>query len=359
MDSIWLEDDHNEKLYLPAPVTMLNAKVPMLHSQTLELPPLPPTSYFSETLKQPAIKKNKFMRALKKLSGDNDKQEHKPRPKISTPYGFSHISHVDNETPATNRSFEMPRRAPSKPASTMTESSGTGVTFNTTLPTTLPRSTSQPDSLVSSTFTRTSISTMATATTCTRRQTSISHTHTTSASSLEQLAKLEKHQISKQCSVDYSSSYQFPTDNERPDELTNWDTPPRNNAVRQSWVYEFSPVERHQFMEGISPMLNSPTMMHNFPMMHGNSPIMKMSSPNRSPMSNSTKKNVQRFQNEMDGVFENTASDYSKIQKSLDNFKDLFDLGEDVERSEDSNSIMESIQETISIQSGLLPSSLG
>jgi hypothetical protein len=318
MNSIWLEEDHG-KLSFPAPVTMLNSDKPMLQSTTVELPPLPPTSYFSRFREEPKKKNNKFISAFKKLSG-HETQKPKTRPKISTPYGFSHISHVDGENDTQSKPSIQEAAAP------------TGVAFNRTLPqqtvtSSLPRSTSQPTSLVSSTFTRASISTTATMTTrgdSTRRTKEPSHAHTTSASSLEQLAKLEKHQISKQCSVDYSSSYKFPM---QEDQLDKWGTPPPSNAVRQSWVYEFdSPIERHQFLENVSPTMSTPS-----------------------------KERVETFSNEMDGVFEDSA-DYQKIQKSIDNFKDLFDLKEAVHS--EAESLLPSESEDQSSTDSLLPSPL-
>lgn len=307
MDSIWLEDDHG-KLFLPAPVTMLNSATPMLRAGTVQLPPLPPTSFFSPAVAPSSNDRtvNKFFAAFKKLSGQENKTPKRPRPKISTPYSFSHISHVDEETPATHTSFDLPPRKAPHPETT--HPAGSGVAFNRTSPqlgSSIPRSVSQPTSLVSSTFTRASVSTMATLNTrqnSTKRQDSMStscHNHSNSAGSLEQLARLEKHQISKQCSADYNSGFNFPQADDR---LSAWDTPPLENAVRQAWVYEMSPLERHRFLEGISPMTTP-----------------------------SSKRSVQRFETEMDGVFEDIDEDYQQIQKSIDDFKNLFDLGEELD----------------------------
>lgn len=45
----------------------------------------------------------------------------------------------------------------------------------------------------------------------------------------------------------------------------------------------------------------------------------------------SSKRSVQRFETEMDGVFEDIDEDYQQIQKSIDDFKNLFDLGEELD----------------------------
>lgn len=107
--SIWLDDEDQSKLYINDPtVEVVNSDIPILDSKkTIDLPPLPPTSYFQQTLDEMEYnrrkneKSSKLKVMFKKLSltdKPSPAKERKPlRRKISTPFDFSHVGHVSHE----------------------------------------------------------------------------------------------------------------------------------------------------------------------------------------------------------------------------------------------------------------------
>lgn len=289
MDSIWLEDDNRDKLYnisLPN-VEVLNSDTPILGSRNnVELPPLPPTSYFStlmahraqeeendernklSTKKSAAKLLHVFKKSFMNVDKENERDKQKLRSRISTPYGFSHISHVGKDSAITNKTFEIPvasthSKADPSPSPGVTDDTSAAhkaVSCNRTAPsrnvstssssgpslTTIPRSASQSTSLFSTTR-HASISTTATSTRAISRRNTHSHHHTTSASSIEQLTRFEKYQISKQCNPEYTSQRSSDPDQssttpciKQHDDTLLWDTPSPGNVVRQSWIYSSS-----------------------------------------------------------------------------------------------------------------------
>ena len=169
MESIWIEDEY--KLQAPREVQVINSEKPELKSKMVELPPLPPTSYFQSLLMPTGENKTKKKRGLSRLLDKlNGEQVYvKPRPKISTPYGFNHIGHVAEDTTVVGDEHEHGEgkhhdgehydgQAADAPADA--NSRDKPVAINTT--SSIPRSTSQQTSLVSSTFTRNSVVTRAT-----------------------------------------------------------------------------------------------------------------------------------------------------------------------------------------------------
>ncbi|KAH3676313.1 hypothetical protein WICMUC_002109 [Wickerhamomyces mucosus] len=145
MDSIWIEENKLYQDNIPS-VRLINSNSPqILNQNTIELPPLPPTSYFQTLLKEQAINNHhnnnnstnngtigniqendlnkKFTKFFKKLSiknqnNDNNNNKNKnndrgkERPfvtrKISTPFGFNHISHVDHQ-PLDQQGLQIPK----------------------------------------------------------------------------------------------------------------------------------------------------------------------------------------------------------------------------------------------------------
>lgn len=123
MESIWLEEDNSAKLTINNPlVATINSNKPLLlNKRNIELPPLPPSSYFSSQA-VPASQKesrggkseykkhkkdNILISAFKKLSVDYHQyqqqvqEQQQPARKtfnkrISTPFDFSHIQHMDS-----------------------------------------------------------------------------------------------------------------------------------------------------------------------------------------------------------------------------------------------------------------------
>ncbi|CAM9020153.1 unnamed protein product [Wickerhamomyces anomalus] len=107
--SIWVEDEQSSKFHLNDPnLKILNSQVPLLSSkENIELPPLPPSSFFSYSLKdedESAKSSNKLHKMFKKFGLNNDQSKapvKKVKRKISTPFGFNHVSHIDNKPGAT------------------------------------------------------------------------------------------------------------------------------------------------------------------------------------------------------------------------------------------------------------------
>lgn len=343
--SIWVEDEQSSKFHLNDPnLKILNSQVPLLSSkETIELPPLPPSSFFTSLSKndETSSSKGSIRQFFKKLGNSNDNNPKKKtiRKKISTPFGFNHISHIDNQTQEKVITVQQLSHTPTASTSTTTTNSTTSKrgshsakAFCTSpqIPGFIPRSISNATTLsnTSSTqmFTRSgSISTMATTISSNKSHskkpsTQIQgHTHQDSSSSIENLKKLEKSQISKQCSVDYTSNYTFPNqsdNNSKPKRksLNNWDTPDPQSVVRQSWIYEdLSPMKPLNF---ISPKSSNQSLRKTRAnSIGGESPYLLAS-----PM----KKDLNLFQNEMETVFNKDEIKLSELISSIDDFTKFF-----------------------------------
>lgn len=319
MDSIWIEDENSDKLYVNNPnVQLINSETPILLSKNnIELPPLPPSSFFQSTIQEKKRielqkKQSSLVKIFKKLSFNKEQEETTKPKKISTPFHFNHISHINQETPITNKSFQLPS----------TPKIESGISFNTTSPrkkkissisnsasinsNLFQRSMSHSNSIGSNLFQRTgSISTLATSIESdTKRQ---KHKHTDSSSSIENLKKLEKNQISKQCSINYTSNFKYPKN------LDDWDTPDSKNVVRQSWIYE----EMSPFIPNLSPesAIKKAKSISYSPSYHYNSPLLN--------------KELNLFQNEMEISFSSNI-EFKKILTSIDTFDDSMNLESDI-----------------------------
>ncbi|KAH3686182.1 hypothetical protein WICPIJ_002850 [Wickerhamomyces pijperi] len=167
MDSIWIEENKLYQDNIPS-VQLLNSSKPIIkNSQTIELPPLPPTSFFQTLLKEQEARENqerqrqeqtngKFLKLFKKLSITNQRSDSskpsssdhvplvKPVRKISTPFAFSHISHVDNtpiESPQEPRTPQMNGDEAKDRLSPLIGKNGpNAVCFNPTSPTSVVKS---------------------------------------------------------------------------------------------------------------------------------------------------------------------------------------------------------------------------
>lgn len=380
MDSIWVEDEQSSKFHLNDPnLKILNSQVPILSSkENIELPPLPPTSFFTHTLSSDdvgaATKNNKFLSMFKKLgissntmnhSNNNDQPKteiRRVKKKISTPFGFNHISHIDNQAGGAITVNQLSEMALKEEPESLTDATGPDVSksnrtstsakaFCTSpqikpIPSTtvstkhIPRSVSNATTLSrassSQLFTRSgSISTMATTisskthskknstsiigtshNTTSSTNSHINHQHQNSTSSIENLKKLEKNQITKQCSIDYTSDFTFP---QKKTDLNNWATPDLQSAVRQSWIYEdlspHSPLRPKKAARRANSISGSPSY-----------------SPYRS--------DINLFQNEVETTF-NKSSNLNEIINSIDDFTKFFkatEQDEDVEEEDEEDS---------------------
>ncbi|CCH46526.1 Autophagy-related protein [Wickerhamomyces ciferrii] len=357
--SIWVEDEQTSKFHFNDPnVQYINSDKPFLsNKEHIELPPLPPSSFFSSLDSKPIDSKSKksFIKAFKKLlSDDSDSKQPKKqqiRRKISTPFGFNHISHIDNKSDQINVSKlnELPKtedqveitRDPTKRVSTSAKAFCTSpqltspMKSSTTKP--IPRSFSNATSLntrstSSQLFTRSgSISTLATSISSrphSRKPSMVNqpqqqtqpqpsqpsqpqHGHQSSTSSIENLKKLEKNQIQKQTSIDYSSSnFKFP------DNQINWGTPDPQSVSRQSWIYEESP-------NVASSNYSSPK---------------STSSPNNRSLktSKSSPYNLNNFSSQLDNSF-TSKHDMNELIQSMDDFTKFFKSSENPDEFDEDN----------------------
>lgn len=355
--SIWVEDEQSSKFHLNDPnLKILNSQVPLLSSkENIELPPLPPSSFFSYSLKdedESAKSSNKLHKMFKKFGLNNDQSKapvKKVKRKISTPFGFNHVSHIDNKPGATitvnqlseiqpQEQDELDEPSQSNRTSTSAKAFCTSPQINTTTTTTtkqIPRSISNATSLSrtpsSQLFTRSaSISTMATtisSKTHSKKNSIIpitnQHKHQDSSSSIENLKKLEKNQISKQCSNDYTTNdFKFPNKSKK--DSINWGTPDLKSAVRQSWIYEdLSPKSM------ISPV----------------KPLKRSNSISGSPSYSPYRSDINLFQNELEVSFNRDENNLNEIINSIDDFTQLINNHQDqVDEDDEFNETLASLR---------------
>lgn len=340
--SIWVEDEQSSKFHLNDPnLKILNSQVPLLSSkETIELPPLPPSSFFTSLKNEENTSKGSIRQFFKKLGNSNDANPKKKtiRKKISTPFGFNHISHIDNQAQenqviTVQQLSHTPTPSTSTTPTTSTNSkrgSHSAKAFCTSpqIPGFIPRSISNATTLSSTSstqlFTRSgSISTMATTISSNKSHSKKSstqiqgHNHQDSSSSIEDLKKLEKNQISKQCNVNYTSNYTFPNQSDskpKRKSLNNWDTPDPQSVVRQSWIYEdLSPMKPLNF---ISPKSSNQSLRKTRANSFGGESPYLLASP--------MKKDLNLFQNEMETVFNKDEMKLSELISSIDDFTKFF-----------------------------------